>query len=137
MKHKGLMRNPSWRIFDAQMTLLFPLMLIIGLIGYIMTILGVVNYGVSQVTGSTVLQVIGIVLLLLNLMVPAMIAASKPSKAVYIPLLYVDWILFSFISVYVHVRALLRRPEKWTRTPKSGKITVPLRMSSAEPSSDL
>jgi cellulose synthase/poly-beta-1,6-N-acetylglucosamine synthase-like glycosyltransferase len=136
MKHKGLMRKPSWRIFDAQMTLLFPLMLIIGLIGYIMTILGVVNYGVSQVTGSTVLQVIGIILLLLNLMVPAMIAASKPSKVVYIPLLYVDWILFAVISVYVHIRALLRRPEKWTRTPKSGKITIPLRVSNAEPRSD-
>jgi cellulose synthase/poly-beta-1,6-N-acetylglucosamine synthase-like glycosyltransferase len=136
MKHKGLLRNPSWRIFDAQMTLLFPVMLIIGLIGYIMTLLGVVNYGVSQVTGSSVLQVIGIILLLLNLLVPAMIAASKPSKAVYIPLLYVDWILFALISVYVHIRALLRKPEKWTRTPKSGKITVPLRVSNAEPTSN-
>ena len=136
VKHKGLMRKPSWRIFDAQMTLLFPLMLIIGLIGYIMTIFGVVNYGVSQVTGSVVLQVIGIVLLLLNLMVPVMIATSKPSKVIYIPLLYVDWILFAVISLYVHIRALLRRPEKWTRTPKSGRITVPLPVSSAEPSSD-
>ncbi len=136
VKHRGLMRKPSWRIFDAQMTLLFPLMLIIGLIGYIMTIVGVVNYGVPQVIGTTVLQVVGIILLLLNLMVPVMIAASKPGKAVYIPLLYVDWILFALISVYVHIRALLRRPEKWTRTPKSGKITVPLQVSKAESFSD-
>lgn len=124
MKHKGLLKNLNWRIFDAQMTLLFPLMLIIGLIGYIMALFGVVNYGVSQVAGSSVLQVVGIFLLFLNLLVPALIAASKPKKAVYVPLLYVDWILFAVISVYVHIRALLRKPEKWTRTPKSGHVTI-------------
>ena len=124
MKHKGLLRNLNWRIFDAQMTLLFPVMLIIGFVGYVLAICGALNYGISQVTESSVLQVIGIFLLLLNLSVPAVFAASKPKKAVYIPLLYVDWILFAVISVYVHIRALLRKPEKWTRTPKSGHVTI-------------
>lgn len=124
VKHKGLLRTLNWKMFDAQVTLLFPIMLIIGLIGYIMALYGAVNYGVAQVMGAPIVQIIGTVLLLLNLLTPALIVASKPKKAIYIPLLYGEWILFAIISVYVHVRALLRKPQKWTRTPKSGHVTI-------------
>jgi len=124
VKHKGLLRTLNWKMFDAQVTLLFPILLIIGLIGYIMALYGAVNYAVAQVMGAPVVQIIGILLLFLNLLTPALIVVSKPKKAIYIPLLYFDWIFFAMISVWVHIRALLRKPQKWTRTPKSGTITV-------------
>jgi cellulose synthase/poly-beta-1,6-N-acetylglucosamine synthase-like glycosyltransferase len=124
VKHRGLLSTLNWKMFDAQVTLLFPIMLIIGLIGYILSLYGAVNYGVAQSMGAPIVQIIGTVLLFLNLLTLAFIAASKPKNAIYVPLLYVDWILFAVISVYVHIRALLRKPQKWTRTPKSGNITI-------------
>lgn len=124
MKHIGFVKDPNWKTLDAQLMLLFPLMLIIGLIGYVMAIYGAINLGVVQTYGIPIVQILGTALLLLNLLTSAMVVAASPKNAVYVPLLYLDWILLASVSLYVHVRALLRKPQKWTRTPKSGHITV-------------
>ncbi|MDH5782855.1 MAG: glycosyltransferase family 2 protein [Candidatus Bathyarchaeota archaeon] len=124
MKHIGFVRNPNWKTLDAQLMLLFPLMLIIGLVGYAMAIYGAINFGVVQTYGIPIVQILGTALLLLNLLTSAMVVAASPKNAVYVPLLYLDWILLASVSLYVHIRALLRKPQKWTRTPKSGHITV-------------
>jgi cellulose synthase/poly-beta-1,6-N-acetylglucosamine synthase-like glycosyltransferase len=124
MKHMDFVKNPNWKILDAQLMLLFPLMLIVGLVGYVIAIYGAINFGVAQAYGIPIVQVLGMVLLLLNLLTSAMVVAANPKNAVYVPLLYLDWILLASISLYVHVRALLRKPQRWTRTPKSGHVTV-------------
>jgi len=99
-------------------------MLIIGLIGYGMAIYGAINFGVVQTYGVPVVPILGMALLLLNLLTSAMVVAANPKNAVYVPLLYLDWILLASVSLYVHVRALLRKPQEWTRTPKSGHVTI-------------
>lgn len=124
MKHVGFLKDPNWRAFDAQVMLLFPLMLILGLIGYVIAIYGALNSGVVQTAGIPLVQVLGMALLFLNVLTSAIVVASTPKNAVYIPLLYLDWVLLASVSLYVHVRALLRKPQKWTRTPKSGHVTV-------------
>lgn len=124
MKHMDFVKNPNWKTFDAQLMLLFPLMLIIGLIGYAIAIYGAINFGVVQTYGIPFVQILGTALLLLNLLTSAMVVAANPKNAVYVPLLYLDWILLASVSLYVHIRALLRKPQKWTKTPKSGHITV-------------
>jgi cellulose synthase/poly-beta-1,6-N-acetylglucosamine synthase-like glycosyltransferase len=124
MKHIDFVKNPNWKTFDAQLMLLFPLMLIIGLIGYVMAIYDAVNFGVAQTHGVPIVQILGMALLLLNLLTSAMVVAANPRSAVYVPLLYLDWILLASVSLYVHAQALLRKPQKWTKTPKSGHITV-------------
>ncbi len=124
MKHVGFLKDPNWRAFDAQVMLLFPLMLILGLIGYVIAIYGALNSGVVQTAGIPLVQILGMALLFLNVLTSAIVVASTPKNAVYIPLLYLDWILLASVSLYVHVRALLRKPQKWTRTPKSGHVTV-------------
>jgi len=124
MKHINFIKNPNWKTFDGQLMLLFPLMLIIGLIGYGMAIYGAINFGVVQTYGVPVVPILGMALLLLNLLTSAMVVAANPKNAVYVPLLYLDWILLASVSLYVHVRALLRKPQEWTRTPKSGHVTI-------------
>jgi len=42
----------------------------------------------------------------------------------YVPLIYLDWILLALVSLYVHTRAILGKPQKWTKTPKSGHVTL-------------
>jgi cellulose synthase/poly-beta-1,6-N-acetylglucosamine synthase-like glycosyltransferase len=123
-KHISFVRHPNWKTFDAQIMLLFPLMLIIGLIGYMMAIYGAINSGVVQAYGTPVVQILGVVLLVLNLLTSAMVVAANPKNAIYVPLLYLDWILLASVSLYVHMRALLRKPQGWTKTPKSGHVTL-------------
>jgi len=124
MKHIGFVKNPNWKTLDAQLMLLFPLMLIIGLIGYVMAIYGAINFGVVQTYGIPIVEILGMALLLLNLLTTRKRAESNPKNAVYVPLLYLDWILLASVSLYVHMRALLRKPQRWTRTPKSGHVTI-------------
>jgi cellulose synthase/poly-beta-1,6-N-acetylglucosamine synthase-like glycosyltransferase len=100
MKHIGFVKNPNWKTFDAQLMLLV------------------------QTYGIPIIEILGMALLVLNLVTSAIVVAASPRNAVYVPLLYLDWILLASVSLYVHVRALLRKPQKWTRTPKSGNITV-------------
>jgi len=123
-KHADFIKKPNWKTLDAQIMLLFPLMLIVGLLGYVVAIYGAINSGVVQTYGAPIVQILGIVLLVLNLFTSAMVVAANPKNAVYVPLLYLDWVLLASVSLYVHTRALLRIPQSWTRTPKSGHVTV-------------
>jgi len=123
-KHISFVKNPNWKTLDAQLMLLFPLMLIIGLIGYIMAIYGAINSNVVQPYGTPIVQILGVVLLVLNLFSSVMVVAENPKNAIYVPLLYLDWILLASVSFYVHIQALLRIPQNWTKTPKSGHIDI-------------
>jgi len=123
-KHISFVREPNWKTLDAQLMLLFPLMLIIGLIGYMMAIYGAINSSTVQTYGTPILQILGVILLVLNLFSSAMVVAANPKNAIYVPLLYLDWILLASVSLYVHIKALLRIPQKWTKTPKSGHVTI-------------
>jgi len=121
IKHKGMLRTPSRKTLDAYLTLIFPIMLVLGLIGYIGALYSIFQ---SQIP-IPILQVVGMTLLILNFLTPVMFVSANPRNAIYVPLIYLDWILLALVSLYVHVRALLRKPQKWTKTPKTGHVTVP------------
>jgi len=124
MKHIGFVKDPNWRTLDAQIMLLFPLMLILGLVGYVMALYGALNSGMAPSYVPSIVQILGLVMLAVNLLTSATVLVENPRNAIYIPLLYVDWILLASVSFYVHLRALLGRPQSWTKTPKSGHVTV-------------
>jgi cellulose synthase/poly-beta-1,6-N-acetylglucosamine synthase-like glycosyltransferase len=121
-KHRGMFGTPNRHTLDACLTLIFPLMLVLGLVGY-----AVALYGVFQEpTNIPILQIIGIALVISNLLIPTLLVTSNPRNAIYVPLIYLDWILLAAVSLYVHVLALFGRTQKWTRTPKTGHVTVPV-----------
>jgi len=120
MKHKGMLKNLNRKTLDAYLTLIFPIMLILGLVGYIGALFSIVQ----APTVVPILQIIGIALLVLNLLTPAMFISTNAKNAIYVPLFYLDWILLALVSLYVHLRALLGKPQKWTKTPKSGHVTI-------------
>jgi len=121
-KHRGMLGNPNRHTLDACLTLIFPLMLVLGLVGY-----AVALYGVFQEpTNIPILQIIGIALVISNLLIPTLLVTSNPRNAIYVPLIYLDWILLAAVSLYVHVLALFGKTQKWTRTPKTGHVTVPV-----------
>lgn len=111
-KHLNLLRSPNRKSFDAQLTLLLPMMLTLGLLGYAL--------GICGVAGSQIEQTISTILLLLNLCMVAMMVVVNPKSTIYAPLLYLNWVLMASISTVAHLLALLRRPLEWTKTEKSG-----------------
>lgn len=125
-KHADFVRHPNWRTLDAQLMMLFPLMLILGLAGYVTAIYGAINSSAVQTYGIPFVGILGVALLVLNLLSSAMVVAANPRNAIYVPLVYVDWILLACVSLYVHLRALFGKPQSWTRTPKSGHVTTTL-----------
>jgi cellulose synthase/poly-beta-1,6-N-acetylglucosamine synthase-like glycosyltransferase len=121
-KHKGMLRDPNRHTFDACLTLIFPIMLVLGLVGYVGAL-----YGVFQKPENIpILQVIGVGLVIFNLLIPTLLVSSNPRNAIYVPLIYLDWILLAAVSLYVHMLALLGKTQKWTRTPKTGHVTIPV-----------
>jgi cellulose synthase/poly-beta-1,6-N-acetylglucosamine synthase-like glycosyltransferase len=125
-KHASFVRNPNWRTFDAQLMMLFPFMLILGLVGYVTAIYGAINTNAVQTYGISFVGILGVALLVLNIFSSAMVVVANPRNAIYVPLIYVDWILLASVSLYVHLRALFGKPQNWTRTPKSGHVSKTL-----------
>jgi len=114
-KHLNLLGSLNRKSFDAQLTLLLPMMLTLGLLGYV--------FGICGVAGSQIEQTIGITLLLLSLSTPVAMVVVNPRSVVYAPLLYLNWVLMASISTLAHFHALLRRPLEWKKTEKSGNTS--------------
>jgi cellulose synthase/poly-beta-1,6-N-acetylglucosamine synthase-like glycosyltransferase len=119
-KHIGMLKDPNRHTLDACLTLIFPLMLVLGLVGYV----GALYSVFQEPTNIPILQIIGIALVIFNLLIPTLLVSSNPRNAIYVPLIYLDWILLAAVSLYVHVLALFGKTQKWTRTPKTGHVTV-------------
>jgi hypothetical protein len=57
----------------------------------------------------------------------ALIYASKPRKIkslLWLPFVYFYWSFQAFIALYAALLILLRRPNKWLKTEKSGALTI-------------
>lgn len=120
IKHRDILKTLNRKTLDAFLTLIVPIMLILGLLDYIW----VLYSAVQAPPAFSILQIIGLTLFALNLLTPAIFVSANPRNAIYVPLIYLDWILLASVSLYVHIRALLGKPQKWTQTPKSGHVTA-------------
>lgn len=117
-KHLNLLGHLNREAFDAQLTLLLPMMLTLSLLGYAVGIYGAFN----PASGSQIEQTIGAALLLLSLCSPAAMIAANPKSAAYAPLLYLNWILMASISTLAYLHAMLRKPLEWKKTEKTGNL---------------
>ena len=128
MKYGRLMMKFNRINFDAETTLFGPFMMIASLIPYLALVwafspflnLGVMwRYLVQFATLGTSLTLLicGFVL----------IYASKPRRLkslLWLPFVYFYWSFQAFIALYAALLILLRRPNKWLKTEKSGALTI-------------
>jgi cellulose synthase/poly-beta-1,6-N-acetylglucosamine synthase-like glycosyltransferase len=114
----GKYRDISWPLsvkeLDALVTLLTPVFLVLSLPGFVFGLWYVASY-----LGQT----LGLVLLLVGMLGPNAIALARPKSFVYIPLLYLNWIVQALAATYACVHALLRRRMGWIKTEKEGVVT--------------
>ncbi len=115
-KHKDLLSPSSARMLDAVMTLLTPAFLALSLPGFVIGL-----WFIASFTG----HVLGFALLFIGVLGPnaLALALTGPRNFVYIPLLYLSWVVMASIAAYACLHVLLRRKMGWTKTEKYGVVT--------------
>jgi cellulose synthase/poly-beta-1,6-N-acetylglucosamine synthase-like glycosyltransferase len=124
LKYGRLMAKPSRVRFDAEATLLGPFMMIASLATYLSAFLLPVPSGTLWQLVMQSSEVSTTFLVLLCAL--ALIWLSKPrrlSNLLWLPFVYGYWCLQAFIVLYAACLILLRRPQKWVKTSKSGFIS--------------
>lgn len=129
LKYGKLLRKLNRISFDAEVTLVGPFVFISCLIGYLIPLLSpmfplkpdLFSLFLAHLTSFLtvgLLAAAGVV----------MICATKPRKIrnlLWMPFIYVYWLVQNFIASYALLQILLRRPRKWEKTTKTGKMTNP------------
>ena len=125
-KYGRLMERPGFRVFDAEVTLLGPFVLIISLLSYILgplvfyqldssVVFAITLVGWGLLTGSIVAGAL------------ALLYTTRPRRIrdlLWLPFIYAYWSFQVFLATWALIKILCRAPKEWNRTPKTGVIAV-------------
>ena len=120
-----LMKKPSLRRFDAEVTLFGTFVLMLCFLNYIVPLWGfsVPNtfwtVAIAQFTSVFTLSLLALVGVVL-------VTASKPVRlrnVLWLPFIFVYWSFQSFIAVYALLLVVLRRPREWQKTEHTGLVS--------------
>jgi cellulose synthase/poly-beta-1,6-N-acetylglucosamine synthase-like glycosyltransferase len=120
-----LMKRPTLRRFDAEMTFLGTVMILFCVVNYFAPFL---VFSVSSTLVTTVVAQITslLTLFILGLIGVTLACVMKPLKlrnALWLPFIYAYWGFQSFIAMYALFEIVLRRKRKWRKTEHSGQVT--------------
>jgi cellulose synthase/poly-beta-1,6-N-acetylglucosamine synthase-like glycosyltransferase len=127
LKYGKLVRKPSLRSIDAEITLVAPTMLTVSFLGFLMG----VCMSFIPVTYDPVLMFLAQSTMLLTLITLltaglALICVTKPRRIanlLWLPFIYVYWTLQTFVASYALMQIVFRRPRKWKKTKRTGVVT--------------
>jgi len=126
LKYGKLLKRFSRKRFDAEMTLFGTYMIILCVSCYFMAISSFLVP--SNVVLTLAIQVLSLFTVITLFMVGvALIYVTKPlkmSNLVWLPFVYVYWGIQSFVALYALLQVVLRRPRKWSKTPRTGAVTA-------------
>jgi cellulose synthase/poly-beta-1,6-N-acetylglucosamine synthase-like glycosyltransferase len=126
LKYGRLLRNPSKRNLDAEVTLSGPYMFLPCVLGYM---LGLISW-VIPFSPNPVLTLMSQGLALVNtvtllLIGTALVYLSRPRKLrnlSWLPFVYAYWMVQNLVALCAFFQLLLRRPPKWKKTAKTGAV---------------
>ncbi len=123
LKYGRLLDNVNKRTIDAEISLGGPFMMVVSLLSYINWFL--VAIFLSQST--PILDFTGLVIALTGFSIIsigiALTASEKPIKlrnVIWIPTIYVYWLIQMFIAGWAFLKLVFRRKRDWTKTTKNG-----------------
>jgi cellulose synthase/poly-beta-1,6-N-acetylglucosamine synthase-like glycosyltransferase len=129
VKYGKLMTMPSWRNFDAEVTLIGPFVLIVSLLSYLMTSgVFIGKHPFDTIWNFFSLFSVFSTSALIILCGVALIYVTKPMRLknlLWLPFVFAYWMIQAFIAFYAGMQSLLRRPTKWIKTEKSGTVNDP------------
>jgi cellulose synthase/poly-beta-1,6-N-acetylglucosamine synthase-like glycosyltransferase len=121
-----LMRQPSVRRFDAEMTFLGTLMILLCVFNYFAPFWAFwvpadsVTMAVAQFTGFATFFFLGVIGV-------ALAFITRPFRlrnVLWLPFIYAYWGFQSFIAMYAVFEILLRRKRRWRKTEHSGQVSM-------------
>jgi magnesium-transporting ATPase (P-type) len=126
-RYGRLMSKPSMRNLDAELTLLGPYILILGLVAYLASLYTFFEPLPISLLFQLPMQFSALVATLTIMFCGlALIYSSKPRKAknvLWLPFIYFYWSLQALVSFYAVLLIMLRRPRSWSKTEKRGLAT--------------
>jgi len=125
-KYGKLITNVNKKSLDTEATLFSPFIQIMGLLGCFLglftSFLSLQLDYVFSILGQTLLILTITALLMIG---TALIYVTKPCKManlLWLPFVFLYWLVENFIALYALLQIVLRRPRKWTKTKKTGSI---------------
>jgi cellulose synthase/poly-beta-1,6-N-acetylglucosamine synthase-like glycosyltransferase len=120
-----LMKRPSIRRFDAEMTFFGTLMILLCVVNYFAPFW---TFSIPSTLATTLItQFISFsTLFILGLFGLALMCMVKPLKlrnVLWLPFIYVYWGFQSFIAMFALLEIVLRRKRRWRKTEHSGQVT--------------
>jgi len=121
-----LLKRLDWRRFDAEMTLFGTYLIVLCVVSYFMAAWSFLlppDFILAVIMRFTSLLTLGI----LAFAGVALVCVTRPfrlSNLLWLPFIYAYWGFQSFIAMYAVLQILLRRPPKWSKTARSGVVTV-------------
>jgi len=128
VKYGRLMSKPSKVAFDAEATLFGPCILNLVLLSYIMALSGffVYNPATSLWFNLLATSAAGLTLVTLFICAVALVWHIRPHRLaniVWIPAVFLFWLLQTIIAFQALVLTVLRRDRSWVKTEKSGNVS--------------
>lgn len=128
IKYGKLMVKPDRKNIDAETTLFGPLILIASILSYFAALyisIAAFNFNalfyflmqLSAVGTSITLIACGLALAYIS-------RPRRPANLLWLPFIYFYWSLQAFIALYAVLLILLRRPQQWTKTEKTGMVKI-------------
>lgn len=121
-----LMKRLSWRRFDAEMTLFGTYLIMMCVVTYFMAAWSFLlppDFVLTLITRFTSFLTLAI----LAFAGIALVCVTKPfrlANLLWLPFIYAYWGFQSFIAMYALVQIVLRRQPRWSKTKRSGVVTV-------------
>jgi cellulose synthase/poly-beta-1,6-N-acetylglucosamine synthase-like glycosyltransferase len=126
LNYGRLIKRPSFKTLDAEMTLFGPFVLIMSLMGYLLSPLMF-----ASLNGSVMLIVslAGWFVLTASLVVGAMtlLYIAKPKRKrdmLWLPFLYAYWLFQVFLATWALIKILCQAPREWKKTTKTGSVAM-------------
>jgi cellulose synthase/poly-beta-1,6-N-acetylglucosamine synthase-like glycosyltransferase len=126
LKHGKLIKKLNRTCVDAEVTFAGSFMLALCFVGYF---LGFLTILIPSQPGPVLMMTTQVMTFLsafhLSVAAIALIYATKlwkTRKMLWLPLIYIYWIIEAFIAAYALICFLLKRPRKWTKTERKGTI---------------
>lgn len=125
IKYGRLLDNLNKRTIDAEISMAGPFMMVVSLLSYINWFF--VALFLSQ--SNPIINFTGLVIALTAVSLVSIgvaLAASekpiKPKNILWIPFIYIYWLMQMFIAGWAFLKLLFRRKRDWTKTNKKGSI---------------
>jgi len=126
-RYGSLLKRLDRRSLDAEAFFVGPFMMVVVLVTYVLSLYKILfsfNFGtitsvLAQLTSLSTL----LTLFIIGIGLAYVTKPRKISNVKWLPFMYLYWTTQVFVAFYALLQIVFRRPLKWTKTPRTGRVT--------------